>query len=185
MRRSGLSLVEMIAAIIMLLVIILAASSMEFSVSGFFESSRKRANILNEMTFVLEHLAKNVLRAVGDINDPGIEVVTADKLIMRQGIGSPKYVLYTYNSGTNTLNFCSDWTYGGSYDVCNVANKVLTERILTVDPPFSFSLNDRNGVIVSSLQLKYDIAKDHHIRKNPIVWLPTHMIVSSPSHSIR
>ncbi|MFA7677374.1 MAG: prepilin-type N-terminal cleavage/methylation domain-containing protein [Candidatus Omnitrophota bacterium] len=73
--RKSITLIELIIAMVIGAAIILAIMAFNAASRKFLVSSSKRSSVLNDMSFVLEHVHKNVLIGIGDIDNPSIAVV--------------------------------------------------------------------------------------------------------------
>ena len=74
-RRTGITLLELIIAISLLGVVALAFTSIQSFSQYHAIGSDRRAKVQNELSFVLEHIAKNVQRASGDYTHPPIQSI--------------------------------------------------------------------------------------------------------------
>ncbi len=66
MSSKGLTLIELVLSLIFVSVIVLAALAFEIFSRQALRSSERRAHVLNEATFVLEHMRRSALLAIGD-----------------------------------------------------------------------------------------------------------------------
>jgi len=97
--RKSVTLVELLISIVLLGVMVLGATAFHLSGERFLSSSEKKTQVLNDLTFVLQHLHKNVLLGTGDYNNPGI-VASAGVLNIRQDIdaaGNPNFTPTDYS----------------------------------------------------------------------------------------
>ncbi|MBU2437394.1 MAG: prepilin-type N-terminal cleavage/methylation domain-containing protein [Candidatus Omnitrophica bacterium] len=69
---TGFTLIELILALALLGVIILGVTAFDVASREFLRSSRRKAQVLNEAVFVLEHIAKRAVSGIGDISNPAI-----------------------------------------------------------------------------------------------------------------
>jgi hypothetical protein len=65
-----LTLAELIIAISLLAVIILGASSFDLGSRQMLRASERKTQILNEATLILDHVSKNALLGIGDVDNP-------------------------------------------------------------------------------------------------------------------
>ena len=102
--KKSVTLVELIISIALLGVIILGATAFHLSSERFLSSSEKKTQVLNDLTFVLQHLHTNILVAVGNIGDPtpGIRKIGNRLLITKPG---PTVVTYTFDIANNRILF--------------------------------------------------------------------------------
>ncbi|MDD3297008.1 MAG: hypothetical protein PHU64_06575 [Candidatus Omnitrophica bacterium] len=73
--RKSITLVELIIAIVIGAAIILAMMAFNAASRKFLVSSEKRSSVLNDISFVLEHIHKNVFAGTGDVDNPSITVI--------------------------------------------------------------------------------------------------------------
>ena len=198
---KGVTLIELILSIVFLGVIILAAVSFDYTSSYLFNSSQKKAIIVNQRSLCLEHIAKYASQATGDINNPGIIVDAANKWAkIRIDENNPhtpsdysddKWVRYEFkNKGGNVyeLDFCYDWNNSPPAG-CNVSVDTITSKIVTdgsnPTPKFYAGVYT-NELICSPFTLRYKPGNGNpmDVRKNPEVYMYDNVLVSSVSHSI-
>ena len=213
-QTSALTLVELILSIVFLSVIILAASTFNYTSILVFNSSHRKAAILNEMSLVLEHLAKYTSMATGDAignaNSKGIVVGPSNKWVnIRIDENNPQtpskysddtWVRYQFvannssdlpkpkphNGNGYTIRFCSDWNTGASS--CSATWYTITSRIVTDkkgNPDPKFFLGSYpNELLCAPFTLRYDPAKPEDVRKNPEVYRYDNVTFTSSSYSI-
>ena len=198
---KGVTLIELILSIVFLGVIILAAVSFDYTSSYLFNSSQKKAIIVNQRSLCLEHIAKYASQATGDINNPGIIVDAANKWAkIRIDENNPhtpsdysddKWVRYEFkNKGGNVyeLDFCYDWNNSPPAG-CNVSVDTITSKIVTdgSNPaPKFYAGVYTNELICSPFTLRHKPGNGNpmDVRKNPEVYMHDNVLVSSVSHSI-
>ena len=71
-RNSAITLLELIIAISLLGVVALGFTSIQNFARYHAIGSERRAKVQNELSFVLQHISKNIQRATGDGNNPPI-----------------------------------------------------------------------------------------------------------------
>ena len=71
---KGITLMELVVAMVLLAVIVLGATAFDSASHSFFAESRRKAHVVNEMSLILEHIGKYTEQAVGNKDDPGILV---------------------------------------------------------------------------------------------------------------
>ncbi|MFH1504267.1 MAG: hypothetical protein ABIH08_02610 [Candidatus Omnitrophota bacterium] len=202
--KKTLTLVEIIIAIVLLAVIVLSASAFDFVSRGFLYSADRKAKVLNEFTYVIDHFSKYIPLATGhmDLNDPnsqGLKVVGTTIIIRadisdgitRAPIGTPDLsddLWVSYRVNGNNLEFCSN--FDKSAGTCNIGWEILTDRFIDL----GFSISDpatNSGIVdITNLALRYDPTIAADSRDNPEVTIvdtggsPT-LSFSSSSHSWR
>ncbi len=88
--RKSVTLVELIISTVLLGVIILGAIAFHLSSERFLTSSETKTQVLNDLTFILQHLHKNILLATGDISKRGISTSGVTILRIRQDRNTPR-----------------------------------------------------------------------------------------------
>lgn len=68
----AISLIELIVAVILLTLVVLAVSHIHIFSHLHTISSDRQVELQNEASLVLEHMAKNMSRAIGDFSNPAI-----------------------------------------------------------------------------------------------------------------
>ncbi len=71
--RTGVTLLELLIAISLLVVIVLGFSSIDLFSRYHVMSSDRRAKLQNDASYVLEHMAKNIGQGIGDINNSTVD----------------------------------------------------------------------------------------------------------------
>ncbi|MBM3245514.1 MAG: type II secretion system protein [Candidatus Omnitrophica bacterium] len=111
MSKKSVTLLELLIAMVLLGVVVLTFASIENFGRFHTINASKRAKVQNEVTFTLEHIGKNMRRAVGDINNPPIQRL-ADGVRIRIDANTPATpgiftddVFFDYRLSANTLNF--------------------------------------------------------------------------------
>jgi len=174
--RKSITLVELIISITLLGVIVLGAVAFHLAGERFLRSSETKVQVLNDLTFVLQHLHKNVLSGTGDYNNPGIDASAARVLAIRQDIGAagnPNFtpadysddrtVVYTFGiaASPNSIMFSND--DGTTWEE-------LTRCFIDIGAPNAFAVNVVNGgVEITNLALRLNPASIKNDSTNPQV----------------
>jgi len=151
--RKSLTIVELLVGSILLGVIILGASNFHLASDSFLRSTETRTEVLNELTFVIEHLNKNIALGAGTLDNPGIEFVggtlTIDQLTVVGGVIGTRRVSYDFDNVTHEISFTS-----------GAMTTVLTDKYISLA---ATPLNVRagfvaanGGVAISNLALVFD-----------------------------
>ena len=177
MPKQSLTLVELIISIALLGMIILAASTFEYSSLNFFQSSNRKVAVLNDLALIEEHIAKYTSLATGDYYHPGIVVSgSGSNVKIRVDLSTPptpdKYaddtwVRYGYDSSSHMISFCSKWSGNVSTGRCILTPQVLTKRVI-IAPLFTQPAAP-NQLTLSNLTLRYNPVKSLDSEKNPEV----------------
>jgi len=154
-------------------VIVLGAIAFHLSAERFLSSSEGKTQVLNELTFILQHIQKNVLMATGDIDDVGISVAGAPPILrIRQDINGA-----TGASNNSPEDYTDDRIIGYRFDLG--ANQIDYEgtEILTAgfvqEVGFPFSVRAgaavNGGVEIENLALRVNPAFPEDPNTNPQV----------------
>lgn len=68
----GLTLLELLIAMIILTILVIGFSHVQFLSHVQVIGADRRAKLQNDISLILEDISKSVLRATGNVNDPGI-----------------------------------------------------------------------------------------------------------------
>jgi hypothetical protein len=138
---KSVTLVELLISIVLIGLVILGLSNIELFCRNQLLSSERRLKVQNDASFVLEHMAKYVIRAV---NRPGVDAVifpTADSFrvsvdvnrngVLDEGPVNPdNWIAYSYD--TNELRYCSNMSFSDPGN-CEVAEETLSTHINQAD----------------------------------------------------
>ena len=120
--KKTVTLIELIIAIILLAVIILGAIAFDSASRRMFRSSEENAEILNDLTFALEHIHKNVIMGIGDITagddrravnvteEDGVFILTiwqdtsTDARLVTTGSDADTQVTYVFNPTNSSVS---------------------------------------------------------------------------------
>lgn len=162
--NKAVTLFELLIAISLLSFVVLALSSIDlFSRHQVIDSGR-RANLQNDVTFVLEHMNKRLSRAIGNeraLNDVNSVVnadnIGADPAVMvhidsngnGQSDAGDRWIAYRFNSASHQIRFCQECS-NATCSICNPAwgseAGILSRRIVSFIPndggPNSFLANN-------------------------------------------
>ena len=132
--KDGLTLVELLIAVALIGILAVGISSLATYANFFLVSSDRRAQVQNEASFVLEHMAKHLGQAISSVDYPGVIMLGTSRIrvrLDRNGNGQPDddgandWIAYIYDSGLNTITFysqCSASAWPGG------AGEILTEQ---------------------------------------------------------
>ncbi|MCM8795781.1 MAG: prepilin-type N-terminal cleavage/methylation domain-containing protein [Candidatus Omnitrophica bacterium] len=70
--KLAVTLIELLIAIALIAVVAIGLSSIDIFSHYHVVSSDRRARLQNEVSYILEHMSKQVTQAIGDINQPAI-----------------------------------------------------------------------------------------------------------------
>ncbi len=170
-RLKAFSLVELVMAITLLGLILLAASSSDIGSRRFFSSSQRAAKVLDDANFIIEHMHKNIIQAKGNKIDKGYSVPDAHTLALRvkwsllDG-GRDSWVKYQLNPKQHILYFC---TLNSSATPCNEHTaEILSKKVISLN--FDKS---NTGSIDIDITLRYNPNGAVDVTYNPEVSLST------------
>ena len=154
--KPAMTLIELLLSLIFLMVILLAATSFHLSSEEFVRSSQRKATVINDLAFVLDHLNKNITQVTGAIYDQGI-TWDGTELSVRQDLNTPQtptnfgddtWRTYIFDADANTITFVGE---------------ELTDRFVSID-----TLNVLGtGITIDSLVFRFDPSKETDTRRNP------------------
>jgi len=75
--KRGFTLLELLIAMVLLVIIMLGFVSIDLFSRHHLFTADKRTKLQNEVSLVLEHMSKSVMRATGNVGDPGLLTGTA------------------------------------------------------------------------------------------------------------
>ncbi|MCF7869874.1 MAG: prepilin-type N-terminal cleavage/methylation domain-containing protein [Candidatus Omnitrophica bacterium] len=166
--KNSLTLIELIIAIVLLGVIVLGAPAVYNASLGFLRSSNRKAQVLNDLTYLLDHLDKNVYLATGWIGSPAVSTSGNSRIDITQSSGS---VRYTFNPEAHTVTFRD----------ASGSTHILTKRLIQA-PTINF--NPAIGILtVDNIVLRYDPDSSADPKDNPSVNI-TSQKFSTPMQSL-
>ncbi len=176
MEKNALTLVELLLATALLGTILLAVGVFELFSLRMYHKQDYYKEVSSEAVFIVSHLSKYIQNAVGDKDNPGIDVswispTASCKCTGAAGSSCNCYVdirndtnntpfdysddmvrRYAYNSTNYELRFYSD--YGASPN----RYSVLSRKV--VDCEFSFSIDTPQIFKIDTLKLRHDPTRD-------------------------
>jgi len=69
-RNHAVTLIELIIAIVLMSLVVLGLANIDFFSHFHVITSERRAKVQNEVSYALEHMAKEISKAIGDTNNP-------------------------------------------------------------------------------------------------------------------
>ncbi len=131
--KKGITLLELLIAIGLLAMVVLALSSIDlFSRYHLFDSDR-RARLQNEVSYALEHMTQQVSRAVGNMaiqSQIPINTTATSISILTDSNGDGQGDLWiAYRFVTNNLSYCPNCTIGGASCTSCPSNSTIAQKI--------------------------------------------------------
>ncbi len=104
-RVKATTLIELILALSLVGVILLAAGSFDLVARKFFRSSDIKSQLLGEAGTILEYIAKDVMETRGDPNNIGVFINAGQLLLKQKPPDIP--VTYALDTATHILTACT------------------------------------------------------------------------------
>ncbi|MCK5492793.1 MAG: hypothetical protein KAJ14_06765 [Candidatus Omnitrophica bacterium] len=181
--KKTFSLIELIISITLMGVIVLGAMSIYYAGQQIFISADRKTDVLNEFTYVIEVINKNVLMASGDASNPGLSLDLAIPgarigIVIRQdisnigfpGSGTPNNTPFDYSDDrvivywfVNNAIILDE--YGGVSGEEYVSRRFSG---LGGSIPLGFVLRD-GGVEIQNLAFRFDPSQPIDPHDNPQV----------------
>lgn len=154
-QEYSVTLIELLIAITLLSVIILGFSSIDLFSRFHLRTAQRRSDIQNEISYVLEHMAKEIARAIGDANQLPVTIETAGGpnpawMRIRAWIDSNRNGI----RDTNDIETAYQWNRGGSQfrywpDYAG-PNQVISNRVV------DFNINQRDNYVEVNISACWD-----------------------------
>jgi hypothetical protein len=74
--NRSITLMELLIAIVLMTLIVLAFANIDLFSRFHVLTADRRAKVQNEVSYVLEHMTKEIGKAIGDINNPAVDTTT-------------------------------------------------------------------------------------------------------------
>ncbi|MBN2120072.1 MAG: prepilin-type N-terminal cleavage/methylation domain-containing protein [Candidatus Omnitrophica bacterium] len=195
--KKGISLVELILAIALLAVIVVAATGIDVAARYFFKSSDSKTRVINDASFILEHMHKYVSRAHGHASNFGYVVADPNTLRIRLDASVSGFtagftpadftddiwVQYRFSPSANRMEFCSNWDPATGSCSGGTGVEILSQRVIShVDPGRRvFTLSPDLTSVLVDIEARYDPAQSADVRDNPEANLRTAIFFGSHS----
>lgn len=157
--KRGITLIELIIAISLVGMIVLAIVAVDMASRRFVNTSDFEARAQNQISPALELIAKDVSRAVGNrISDTGVNQTSAAKIDIAARLdinatggpnntpgnyGDDTWIGYGFDSGTSTIRrrecLNNAWPCVATASNSTVANHIVS--------PTNFTINSTNGAV--------------------------------------
>ncbi len=112
--KTGLTMVEIMIAVLLMGVVFLGISSLYVASQRFYLTSSDKATINNETQYAIQHIYKYVMRGIGDKNTPPFQITGATQLdisindndpLTSANYGNIVNYRYRYDSNAKKLYF--------------------------------------------------------------------------------
>jgi Tfp pilus assembly protein PilW len=159
-KNKSVTLMELLIVMVIFSLIIAGITSINVFSRHHVVSSDRRTRVQNEVSFCLEHITKQGLRAIGNESIYGVN--SAVSIVANSSLSffvdsnsdgrkdsSDTWVSYTFNPSTYRLAFCANC--GSSpVCVCSAANtEVLSDKIVAFNPAKVAGFTQGNHIEVS------------------------------------
>ncbi len=148
--NKSVTLVELLIAICIFSLIVIGFSSIDTFSQYHVITSDRRAKLQNDASYVLEHMAKEIGRAIGDANQSAVSVTTIDgdpAIIVwidynqdgkRDSVPSDRQIAYRYRSSPDyQMRYYSDYSGSSSYEIISRSiygfTRSLTDDYVSVE----------------------------------------------------
>ncbi|RKY29081.1 MAG: hypothetical protein DRP61_00155 [Candidatus Omnitrophota bacterium] len=176
---------ELILAIVLLGVIILSATAIDVASHYFFKSSDTKTQVLNEVSFILEHIQKNASLAHGWIDNPAVAIIS-NSLRIRvddpnnstpENFGDDLSLTYTFSNTNHQL------TYNNGLTTETLSSRIVDNPDIDRDgfPEPLFSLSSSGTEVIVTLTARYDPSEPVDPKTNPEVSLQTRVFLGEHS----
>ncbi len=123
-REKSITLLELIICIVLIGMTVLGFFSIHIFSRYHLITSVRRAKLQNDVSYVLEHMAKHIGRAIGDTVNYPINFVNP---ALRVRVEPTRLIAYNYDSGQHLLQFCFD--FSNSTGTCTSGYETLSRYI--------------------------------------------------------
>jgi phosphatidylethanolamine-binding protein (PEBP) family uncharacterized protein len=163
---SAFTLLELMIALTLLAVIILAIFSFDMISREIFRSSERKSRVVNELAFVLDHIQKTIWMGEGNVITPAIELddVGGNLVLRVRNTTAPYIGNYTFSEDQHQIIFEKA---GRSY--------TISTRFYSQNVPNNFQIEEDDeggGIVIKNLNLMYNPLAAYDPRRNPKVSSP-------------
>lgn len=169
LNSKSVTLVELLIAISLLGVIILGVVAFELISQELFITSERKTHVLNELTYVLDHLHRKTFEGSGNLTNPAITWNGGSGTVQVNKAGIP-FANYTFDNTTHKVSFNDGIT---AYP--------LTSCFINATGNFQVRQED-GGLFIDNLTFRYQPAADVDLEDNPQVSI-TEMFFFSPGQT--
>ncbi len=173
--KKSVTLLELLISVALLGLIVLGIANLQLFSRYQVTSSDRRAKLQHNASYVLEHMAKEIGQAIGDLNNPAI-VAYADNRGIRIKIDSNRdgrrdddtvdlWIAYRHENipplpATPTDSEIRFYRNAGDTETPSGSPETLARKIVISDPPsvygleFSVNFNEDNELIDNVIEVK-------------------------------
>lgn len=155
-RKLAVTLIELIVAMFLLAMILLGVSAFNNISNKIFVSSVRRSQLLNELTYVLDHIDKYVKRgdagaAISALSMPASKIGPMLAISDRTGA---------------VMNYTFDVYHKIVFEKGGAENSLTSRFYNDPSAPFGIALEDQ-GALIKNLTFIFDPSKNYHPYTNP------------------
>ncbi|MFA4888569.1 MAG: hypothetical protein WC628_03215 [Candidatus Omnitrophota bacterium] len=161
LKAKALTFLELIIAMLLAAVILLAIHNISFYTNFHVLTADRRAKTQNEAVFCLEHMSKELARAIGNekINVGQIVDITGDVNISAfidaypgdgQRGSADYWIKYSFNRGERNLTYCGNCGADKNCAVCGSSWEKISDKV------YDFNANPTDNFISLNITACYD-----------------------------
>jgi hypothetical protein len=189
-RDRALTLMELLISLVLLCLIVLGIANIDIFCKYVFVGSDRKSKIINEASYVVEHMSKFIGQAVGDANNPPVKTdsppayctqavrVQIDNISkVSNGIwdSDDNYRLYCFNNTSHSMRFYSNYTIATPGPFEELSHNVLVFNATPIRNTIEVNLTGCwNATITTGLRACGSV-------DNPSVAFQTRIFMSSVS----
>ena len=149
-RRRALTLMELVISLVLFSMIVLGIANIEIFCKHAFMGTDRKTRIMNEATYIVEHMSKYIRKAIGDAqnfpvsNDP-IAGITCDNITRvwidynENGIrdDGDRQIVYCFNNASHTIDYYPGfWTLPEPF-TDNTAHETISRNTIACISDFA------------------------------------------------
>lgn len=178
-QNKGLTLLELIIAVILLGIVVLAVTNIDYFAHFHVITADRRVRLQNELSLVLEHMSKKVSQSIGEqdqISHYPIQGTTSGFIVRTDPNNTPQNLdddlLFTYALSTNTLTSTCSQVSADSPACPTPASETLTTHLMSdvasgtklpsnpaTPKGLYYFIDDNNTTIEVGLIGRHDVSK--------------------------
>ncbi len=180
--KKAVTLIELVVAVTIIGGVTLGAFALFNAASDFYRSSDTKSVVLNELTYLLDHIDREVYLATGTPNNPGIDItdhstdpsnpdeyevqVTQFDEALYPGLVPSNSVTYFFNA-TNQDNAGTAPAHTVIFEDTAGNQHTLSRRLIEIEiDPF----NPQRGLLeIENIRFCYNPDRDIDERRNPTI----------------
>jgi len=178
-------MLELLVAIIVMSLVMMGVYCIQIFSDNQVVTSNRKAAMQNEVSFILEHMSKQLNQAIGDGSTYPVNYDTGDYFQVwidsdHDGIfnATSDKQIYYHLTGAGAVEFCENATSGGK-SCAGFTPEVLSKHIINF--PTAFTINNATNLVYVNLTACWDPAQVASCGslKNPSVTMSTCIFLPS------